>query len=88
MSLEEKLLETQVQEVKALGGGRWRWTRHQSTKQTDIEFAMNQVDLDFGVVFFTHLMYAVHRDVFWTRYFYFWFVNAELKGILAERYYF
>ena len=39
------LLKTQVQEVKALGGGRWRWTRHQSTKQTDIEFAMNQVDL-------------------------------------------
>ena len=41
-----ELLENQVQEVKALGGGRWRWSRHQSTKQTDIEFAMNQVDLE------------------------------------------
>ena len=46
MSLEEKLLKTQVQEVKALGGGRWRWTRHQSNEQTDIEFAMNQVDFE------------------------------------------
>lgn len=48
MSLEEKFLKDQVQEVKALGGGRWRWTRHQSTKQTDIEFAMNQVDFEYS----------------------------------------
>ena len=43
---EIELLKNQVQEVKALGGGRWRGTRHKSTKQTDIEFAMNQVDLE------------------------------------------
>ena len=33
--------------MKALGGGRWRWTRRQSTEQTDIEFAMNQVDFEY-----------------------------------------
>ena len=44
---ESELLRNQVQEVKALGGGRWRWTRHQSTEQTDIEFAINQVDLGY-----------------------------------------
>ena len=44
---ETELFKTQAQEVKALGGGRWRWTRHQSTKQTDIEFAMNQVDFEY-----------------------------------------
>ena len=52
----------------------WHWVCHESGWFWILFF--NDESGWFGIIFFKHLMYVLHMDVFWTRYFYFWFVNA------------
>ena len=52
----------------------WHWVCNESGGFGILFF--NDESGWFGIIFFKHLMYVLHMDVFWTRYFYFWFVNA------------